>query len=367
MWIKSFWFQQGGGLNFDATSNSGASTSFTSLSWSHTCTGSNRILIVGSNIQNNTDANGPITGITYGGVALTKIRSDQQRPATVTFRTELWYLIAPATGANTLTITYTGSVTRGCAGAISLTNADQSSQPDAHNGATGDSTTPSVSVTTVKDQSWIIDAVQHNDATTFNSANTGQFIQWNIDQGTLGSGGGSYRETHLAGIIAMGWTQGTSDKWTISAASFKPLGVTAAITGTITSSTTETDIVNGGKTIIITLSNDTWVATGATFDAQRANIIQGLDSAQSELTGWNNEVRDKEVVGAVIRTSDTVVTITLSASASYNITANETITVTVPATAATGGNAIIATPTFNVTFISAVTLKSWRMLLGVGI
>ena len=33
----------------------------------------------------------------------------------------------------------------------------------------------------------------------------------------------------------------------------------AGITGTATSSITETDIVNGGKTIVITLTADTWV------------------------------------------------------------------------------------------------------------
>ena len=79
----------------------------------------------------------------------------------------------------------------------------------------------------------------------------------------------------------------------------------AAITGTATASITEADIVAGGKTIIITLTNDTWVAAGATFNAIRQDIIDGLDSAQSELLGWNNEVRDKEVVGAVVRDSDT--------------------------------------------------------------
>lgn len=37
---------------------------------------------------------------------------------------------------------------------------------------------------------------------------------------------------------------------------------TAAITGTLTSSATETDVVNGTKTIIITLTGDTWIAAG---------------------------------------------------------------------------------------------------------
>lgn len=126
----------------------------------------------------------------------------------------------------------------------------------------------------------------------------------------------------------------------------------AAVTGTITASVTETDIVTGGKTIIITLTGDTWVTAGPTFDGERLNIIQGLDSAQGEALGWNAKVRDLEVATAVVRTSDTVVTITLSASATYNITAQETITVTVPASAVNFGVAIVATPTFTVDITS---------------
>ena len=137
---------------------------------------------------------------------------------------------------------------------------------------------------------------------------------------------------------------------------------TAAITGTATASITENDVVTGGKTIIITLAGDIWVAAGATFDAQRSNIIQGLDSAQVEALGWNAEVRDKEVVTSVVRTSDTVVTITLSASALYDITSQETITVTVPTTALNGATGpIIGIPTFTV---DQVGVTGWGLLLG---
>jgi len=131
---------------------------------------------------------------------------------------------------------------------------------------------------------------------------------------------------------------------------------TAALTGTVTSSITEADIVTGGKTIILTLNGDNWVADGATFDAQRQNIINGLDSAQAEGTGWDAVVKANEVVGAVVRTSATVVTITLSAHATYNITATETITATIPSTAVVGGNALVATPTFTVSAIAVATI-----------
>ncbi len=120
------------------------------------------------------------------------------------------------------------------------------------------------------------------------------------------------------------------------------------VTGSVTPTATESDIAAGGDTIIITLTGDIWVTVGANFDAQRQNIIDGLNSNMSEVAGWNAEVRDKEVVGAVVRTSDTVATITLTAAASYSIALDETITVTVPGSAFQTGGTVIATPTFEV-------------------
>lgn len=95
------------------------------------------------------------------------------------------------------------------------------------------------------------------------------------------------------------------------------------------------DIIAGGKTIILTASDDTWVASGAVFNAQRQNIIDGLDAASSPAGGWNNKVRDVMGTGSVVRTNDTVVTITLPATADYDVNADEVITVTVPSTALT--------------------------------
>jgi hypothetical protein len=133
----------------------------------------------------------------------------------------------------------------------------------------------------------------------------------------------------------------------------------AALTGTAAASITETDIVNGGKTIILTLANDTWIAAGAgSFDLQRQNIINGITSAQSETFGWNLVPKALQGVAGVVRTSATVVTITLDAQATYNITAQETITVTIPATALTGGVAIVASPAFTVSTVGGVTVHS---------
>jgi hypothetical protein len=132
---------------------------------------------------------------------------------------------------------------------------------------------------------------------------------------------------------------------------FGAVSGTCLLTGTITTAV-ESDIVAGGETIILTLTSDTWVAAGAVFDAQRANIISGLTSAGAEAHGWNVEVKAKIPVTDVVRTGNSVVTITLSSEIGYYITANETITVTVPATALTGGVAIGALPTFTITKVA---------------
>lgn len=137
----------------------------------------------------------------------------------------------------------------------------------------------------------------------------------------------------------------------------------AAVTGTITSSATEADIVAGGKTIIITLTNDTWVASGATFNAQRQTILDNLNSAQSEGTGWDAWIAVHSL-STVVRTSDTVVTITLDAIAGYSITASETITVTAPSSAVNGGVNIIASPTFEIAEGGVVAVVRDMIMMG---
>jgi len=128
---------------FDAKSEKNWVSSGTTHTWSHTCTGSNLILFVGGQIDNTGDK---ITGITYNGVAMTKIMdvSGYDKDA----REYLYYLIAPATGANNVVITCPSSV-NGDFFATSFSGARQSSQPDSSaSGGTGSATQASFSLTT---------------------------------------------------------------------------------------------------------------------------------------------------------------------------------------------------------------------------
>lgn len=77
--------------------------------------------------------------------------------------------------------------------------------------------------------------------------------------GTMSAGTGA-----LAGTASSATTRASTGALTGGGAALagaaERTGVSAALTGTITESVTEADIVAGGKTIILTLTGDTWIA-----------------------------------------------------------------------------------------------------------
>ena len=180
------------------------------------------------------------------------------------------------------------------------------------------------------------------------------------------NGGGDNFEGTISDVVFMDAPQSKAFCTSISRDFYKQLkpvnqigyftssiaAVTSALTGTATATITETDITDGGKTIIVTLTGDTFKAAGtgpigSTADTQA--LIDGFDAAASPTNGWNNEVRDKALTSEVVRTSSTIATWTISAQAGYDISAQETITGTIPTDVlVTGAGAITSTPTFTI-------------------
>src|SRR6478609_834135 len=116
----------------DATAFAGANNS--SISWSHTCTGSNRYLVVFFNI------NGRIpTTVTYNGVAMTQL-------STVGTGYSCYGLINPDTGSNTIAASW--STAREATGiSVSLTGVNQTTPTGTAATASTTGTSPSVVVT----------------------------------------------------------------------------------------------------------------------------------------------------------------------------------------------------------------------------
>lgn len=127
----------------------------TTLTVSYTCSGNNRILFVAA-FDSNADH---ITGVTYAGVSLTKIGSSLLVPTTTIYMS-LWYLVAPATGANNIVVTSSVNNETLSGLASSYTGVLQTSPIDGGSSGTtgtvntGTSITTTLTLTNVND--WLI-------------------------------------------------------------------------------------------------------------------------------------------------------------------------------------------------------------------
>jgi hypothetical protein len=108
--------------------------------------------------------------------------------------------------------------------------------------------------------------------------------------------------------------------------------ITAELSGDIFGSKEE-DIRAGGRSLIITLGNAIWNADIGSDNTQTTALLNGIDSASVEGTGWDAVVKAGLVYSDVTRNSDTVVTILFPAFPTYYISAPDTITVSVESTA----------------------------------
>lgn len=135
-------------IALDASSHSRVSGA-TSLTFAHTCTGSQRALVL-SVVGETTDV---ITGATYNGVAMTLVRKGASGGRYL----YAFYLNAPATGANNIVVSASGAAfIEG--NAASYTGVSQSGQPEASSvfaGSTG-ATSFATSVTTVTANAWVV-------------------------------------------------------------------------------------------------------------------------------------------------------------------------------------------------------------------
>jgi hypothetical protein len=109
--------------------------------------------------------------------------------------------------------------------------------------------------------------------------------------------------------------------------------VTASLSGTVIPSVTERGIIDGGKTLIITLTAASWQATLGEDNELTQALLNGLVSDKDEADGWNAVVVPALDYSMVARTSDRVATITFPQSLTYDISVNETISVIIPGSA----------------------------------
>lgn len=194
-------------LTLDATSTAIDSVADTTFSWSHTCTGTERVLIVTVNINGTMVVN----SVTYNSVPLTFIGGVNN-----VVRGEIWYLIAPDTGANTILVTLASGAQK-IGGAQSYTGASQVTPIGTFVSATGSSTAPTVNVTTAVGEG-CIDVLSTAATATVGAGQT----QIYNSVTAAGLRGCASTEPSLSSPITMSWTLGTSTVWAIGAVNVLP-------------------------------------------------------------------------------------------------------------------------------------------------
>lgn len=139
-----------GSIAFDAA-GSFSQTSGSVFTWAHTVTGANTLMIAQIG---HTASIGTVVGIKFAGVNMTRIIAGTNGRSS-----ELWYLVAPASGLGTLTGTFSAANAFENNGvSVSVTGVNQTTpiQGSASNNWAVGATSGSVNLTTATDTSWLV-------------------------------------------------------------------------------------------------------------------------------------------------------------------------------------------------------------------
>lgn len=210
-------------IAIDAIVTGQTATAVSSVTYAHTVAGSNRLLTVMVMLQRSGAATSTISGVTYNGVAMTQ--ATQEHTYSNTILTAVYYLIAPATGANNVVVTLSSAVTTDIVvGSVSLTGVAQTT-PLNGTFATGNFSSPATStLTTTQANSWLIGSLYTYVAST---AGTGETKMYGVTVNANSIGAGFYKPVTTAGsqTLSEALTGGPAD-WSYSAAAFAPATTT---------------------------------------------------------------------------------------------------------------------------------------------
>ncbi len=203
------------------------------FSFSHTTIagGTNGLLVVGVSINATANTNSTITGITYGVQTLTRTLASGGTAAN-SMRVEMWYLVAPATG--TASVSVTGNKSGGnklgvVAGAITFTGAYQVSPIRSSASNVGTSNAAQVTVAS-SGGDVVLDTLAVVTGTSV-TAGASQTSRWNTSSGPSGQDAvGTGSTSAGAATVTMTEALSASTAWTLGAISIRANQSDVAIT-----------------------------------------------------------------------------------------------------------------------------------------
>jgi len=243
--------------------------------FAHTTTAAaNRLLLVGVSLNINNSPNSAITAITYNGTALTLLGAHND--AANTRRVEIWYLLNPASGTNTIAISTnvpTAATIGGTAGATTFSGVDQTVPLGPFLSADGAAAANSqIDVPSVIN-GMILDtlAIASNRTITIPGP---QVQRWNLTSGNNGGGtdvaaSGSTRTG--APSVPISETFSGNSNWSLGAVSINP-------------STADIGVTTSVGSAVFLGQNTTYNITVSNSGPSEANAVQLSDTLAAGMT-----------------------------------------------------------------------------------
>ena len=181
------------------------------------------------------------SGITYNGDAMTQIVG---QVGSYSECSSIWALVAPDVGTANVVLSGVGSYYS--IGIISLYNCKQSN-PTVTQVATGESTTPSLSITPTVDNCWIVDSLESeaNPAMTTTSG----VNDWEDEGESYQHGSGSHFVQTTAGAKTMSYSLSYGSRWNLCAMAVEPYQIQDSTSNgydmTMAGAMTSSDLVTG--------------------------------------------------------------------------------------------------------------------------
>jgi hypothetical protein len=191
-----------------------------SITISHTTSGSNRLMLVG--VAFNNDNYETVTSVTYNGTALTKVGERANSDDAMVY---IYSLVAPDTGTHNVVVTFSAALAQeGIAGVTTFTGVDQTTPLGSFSSAEGDdTTTASLDITSAEGEFVYAVIAAEYDALT---AGSGVDEQWNTSVNGTSTNGAAGTTNCGAATVAMSWDlvaeASPSNHWAIGGVSIKP-------------------------------------------------------------------------------------------------------------------------------------------------
>lgn len=210
---------------FDAASTA-EQTAGATLTWAHTCTGSNLYLVVAVTFDDSANG-GTVTGVTYNGVGMTAIDNHNHTAGPQVH----WYGLAnPATGANNIIASFTnGSDPRAqIGGGQSFTGVHQSSTwgTVAKEQQDGGETDVAATANSATDEMMVCACGCRSNATRTIAVKGTETQDWNeqIDADPAFNLSGGCHLAGTSGTTNVGFTLSSGTEFAVMVAALKPVG-----------------------------------------------------------------------------------------------------------------------------------------------